>query len=103
MVCLTVFYPNTPGSKFDRDYYLHNHIPLVQTRLTPVGLLGVDIDEGLAGAGPDIPPTYVMIGRLRFETLDALQAALATHGPELLGDIANFTDAQPVMQINLTV
>jgi len=28
-ITLTVMYPNTPGSKFDMDYYLGSHFDLV--------------------------------------------------------------------------
>lgn len=100
MICLTVLYPKTTDSQFDMAYYLQTHTPLVQERLTPIGLTGIDLESGLAGGAPDSPPTYTMIARLRFASPDALQNALATHGPELIGDIPNFTDAQPIMQVS---
>lgn len=103
MFSVTALYPKTADSHFDMEYYLHKHIPLVKERLTPMGLTIVHLETGLAGATPDSPPAFVMIGHLKFNTIEEIQAALATHGPELWGDIANFTDAQPVMQINLTV
>lgn len=100
MICLTVLYPKTADSRFDMDYYLHTHTPLVRERLTPVGLTGIDLETGLAGVVPDSPPTYTMIARLCFASPDELQSALAIHGPELIGDIPNFTDVQPIMQIS---
>ncbi|MBC8155390.1 MAG: EthD family reductase [Bacteroidetes bacterium] len=100
MICLTVLYPKTADSRFDMGYYLDAHTPLVRERLTPIGLTGIDLETGLAGGAPGSPPTYTMIARLRFASPDALQHALAIHGPELLGDIPNFTDGQPIMQVS---
>ena len=103
MISLTVLYPKTADSHFDMDYYLHTHTSLVRERLTPAGLIGIDLEAGLAGGAPDSPPAYAMIGRLNFASLDELQNALSAHGPELLGDIPNFTDVQPLMQISQSV
>lgn len=100
MISLTVLYPKTSDSHFDLNYYVNTHTPLVKDRLTPFGLTGVDLRAGLAGGAPDTPATYAMICNLSFETVEALQAALAAHGPELIGDIPNFTDVQPTMQIS---
>ncbi len=100
MISLTVLYPNTTGTRFDMDYYLSTHTPLVKERLTPIGLIGVDLETGMAGGAPDTPPAFTMIARLNFATPNDLQAALAAHGPELIGDILNFTDVEPIMQIS---
>jgi uncharacterized protein (TIGR02118 family) len=103
MITLTALYPKTADSRFDLDYYLNTHTPLVRERLTPMGLTGIDLEEGLAGAAPDSPPAFVLIGHLRFNTIEELQTALMMHGPELMGDIPNFTDVQPIMQISRSV
>lgn len=103
MISLTVLYPKTADSHFDMDYYLHTHTPLVRQRLTPIGLIGIDLEAGLAGGAPDSPPAYALISRLNFTSLDQLQNVLSAHGPELLGDIPNFTNVQPLMQISQSV
>lgn len=100
MISLTVLYPRTADSHFDMDYYLNTHTPLVKDRLTAAGLTGVDLRAGMAGGAPDTPPAYAMICNLSFNTVEELQSALATHGPELIGDIPNFTNVQPAMQIS---
>ena len=33
-------------------------------------------------------------------SVEAFGAAMATHGAEVMGDIPNYTDAQPVLQIS---
>jgi uncharacterized protein (TIGR02118 family) len=103
MISLTVLYPKTAESHFDMDYYLHTHTPLVRERLTPVGLTGVNLQAGMAGAAPDSPPVYAMICQLQFTTVDEMETALATHGPELIGDIPNFTNVEPLMQVSQAV
>ena len=103
MIALTVLYPKTAESRFDMDYYLTKHVPLTRERVTPAGAIGIDLEEGLAGGAPDSPPAYAMIGHIKFNTIEELQAALAAHGPELIADIPNFTDVQPLLQISRVV
>ncbi|MBO0933352.1 EthD family reductase [Fibrella aquatilis] len=103
MFSVTVLYPNTANSQFDMDYYLNKHTPLVHERLRPMGLTGVDLKEGIAGGAPGTPQAYTMITQLNFDSMEELQNALATHGPELIGDIPNFTNVQPQMQISQSV
>jgi hypothetical protein len=41
-----------------------------------------------------------MMAVLRFASAEALQDGLARHGHEVMGDVPNFTDVQPVVQVN---
>ena len=98
MIRLTVLYPKTDASQFDLAYYLDKHIPLVKERLMPFGLTGVDMQEALPGGVDSLPP-YAMITGLAFNTTDELERGMGRHGAELLGDIPNFTNVQPVTQV----
>ena len=60
----------------------------------------IDIEERLVGPTPDVPPAYALIGSLNFETLDQLQQVLNEHSAELIADIYNFTNVQPIMQVS---
>jgi uncharacterized protein (TIGR02118 family) len=100
MISLTVLYPKTVDSHFDLDYYLNTHTPLVKERLTPVGLSGVDLRVGMAGAAPDSPADYAMICNLNFSSVEEIQNAFVVAGAEIMGDIPNFTNVQPLMQIS---
>ncbi len=100
MISATVLYPKSEDSRFDLDYYLHTHTPLVRELLTPMGLTNVDLRSGLVGGASDTPPAYAMICNLSFGTIEEIQNALARHGPELLGDIPNFTNVEPIIQIS---
>jgi hypothetical protein len=40
------------------------------------------------------------MGFLTFETTEQMQAVLTTHGAEIMGDIPNYTNVSPLIQIN---
>ncbi len=99
MIKVSVLYPNGPETSFDMDYYLNRHLPMVQSTLGP-SLLRVTAEEGLGGGAPGDPATYRVMGHLYFESVDAFQAAFGPHAESLLGDIPNYTNAEPVMQVS---
>jgi len=95
---VSVIYTLAPGQKFDLDYYMKSHIPMVGSLLGPLGLKGTQVLHGIgspAGAAP-----AKLIALLDFETLEAFGAAMEKHGSAIMGDIAKFTDAQPSIQFN---
>ena len=103
MAIFSVFYPASRTKKkarFDEAYYEATHIPLVKEAFAATGLKGVLVLKGVA-AGDGGPAPYVAMAHLAFEDEAALQASLT--GPraaEVLGDIANFTDINPVTQVS---
>ena len=99
MIRVSILYPNKEGSKFDHEYYGNNHFQLVRDRLEPLGLLRLGYDKGLGGLAPDSPAPYVAVGYLEFNTIEELQSAMGAHGEELMADIPNYTDIEPVFQI----
>jgi len=99
MIKVSVFYPNHEGSKFDIDYYCQKHIPMVQRKLG-AACKRVDVEHGLGGATPGSPPTYVAAGHLYFESVPAFQDAFGPHSKEIMGDIPNYTDLQPIIQVS---
>lgn len=99
MIKVSVMYPHRDGAKFDMDYYCTSHMPMVRDRLG-AALKGMSVDAGLGGGAPGSPPTYAAIGHLLFDSADAFQAAFAPHADEILGDIANYTDIEPVIQVS---
>ena len=44
--------------------------------------------------------TYVVMGHLLFDSVDAFQSAFVAHAPEIMGDISNYTNIQPIVQIS---
>lgn len=102
MIRLNILYPNTPGSRFDLGYYLGTHMPMSR-RLLGGALKGVDIEHGIAGAEPGAPPAYIVCCHMLFDSIDAFAAAWSQVGDQLGGDIANYTDVQPVIQFSETL
>lgn len=98
-ITVSVMYPNS-GSKFDMDYYMNTHGPLVHEKWDPKGLNSLKVIKGFATPDPSTPPPYQVIALLDFDSIDDFKAAVADGGAEVMGDIPNFTDVQPVVQIS---
>jgi uncharacterized protein (TIGR02118 family) len=100
MVRLSVMYPNTPGSRFDWDYYLGKHMVLVRELLPPLGLVSEQVDRGIGGLMPGSPAPYYAVAHFVFNSLAELQAAVGAAAPRLLADIPNYTDVPVTGQIS---
>lgn len=88
MATLIVSYSATKGSRFDQQYYLDQHIPIVRAAWEEFGLLSA---EALFPADETQP--FVAVGILRFRDQASIDAALGSAGTgRVIGDIANFTD-----------
>ena len=99
MIRVRFFYPNKPGSRFDADYYINVHMPLAIRLLGPA-LKHVSAEIGISAAMPDQPPPNAAICAFDFESVQAFNEAVMSHLKELQGDIPNYTDIEPVVQIS---
>lgn len=99
MIVVSVMYPATADARFDIEYYLGKHVALVGERWGKMGMREAKVLRGV-GAPEGGAATYSVIALLTFESADALQQAMAQHGKEIVGDIANFTNVTPVIQVN---
>ena len=102
MIKVSVMYPNTPGARFDHEYYRDKHMPLLKERMGPACKY-YTIEKGLAGGAPGTPATYIGMCHVFCDSVEAFQAAFGPHANEILADIANYTDLKPVMQISEVV
>ncbi|MBI4793706.1 MAG: EthD family reductase [Deltaproteobacteria bacterium] len=101
MYNISSIYPKKEGCRFDFDYYLNSHMPLSIARLSGAkGFQGVSVERGMEIEEPRIESTYVAMCHYYFDTLEDFMAAFLPHAEELRGDIKNYTDIQPVIQIN---
>ena len=99
MITVNVLYANQDGAKFDMNYYLTSHIPMVK-RLLGGALKGCVVEQGLGGAAPGSKAEFATLCHLRFDSVDAFQKAFGPHAAEITGDIPNYTNVQPVIQIS---
>jgi uncharacterized protein (TIGR02118 family) len=99
MIKISVFYPNEEGKRFDMEYYCKNHIPMVQQNLG-AQCKGAAVEEGLGGAEPGSRPTYVAMGQLYSDSAEEFQAAFGPRARAIMGDIPNYTDIRPMIQIS---
>ena len=88
-----VTYQGTPETRFDRDYYVGTHLPLVTQSWQQYGLTHI------ASFFPAISQSgTIAIAELRFRDDAALAAALSSsEAPGVMADIPNFTDVQPAL------
>jgi uncharacterized protein (TIGR02118 family) len=99
MIRVTVLYPDAEGSKFDMQYYCNKHIPMVKQKLG-AACKRLDVDQGLGGPEPGSKPAFVAIAHVLFDSVDAFQQAFGPHAGAIMGDIPNYTDIQPIIQLN---
>lgn len=92
MTTFVVTYPVHDGAKFDADYYVAKHIPLVREKWTQYGLTGA------TALIPDQPgQPYAAVALLEFSDGAALDRSLASpEAADVFGDVPAFTDIAPV-------
>jgi uncharacterized protein (TIGR02118 family) len=92
-------YPYGEGKKFDVDYYSKKHIPMCLEKFG-APCKGVTVDQGLSGGEPGSKPRFIGMCHFLFDSIDAFQAAMAPHAEVIMGDVPNYTDIQPIIQIS---
>jgi uncharacterized protein (TIGR02118 family) len=97
MVRVSVLYPKQAGGRFDFDYYLKTHIPLAQ-KLVGKALKRTEVYKGVGGAGGG-PETYVCSASLFFDSVQAFEQAFGPVADKVMADVPNYTNLQPVVQI----
>jgi uncharacterized protein (TIGR02118 family) len=99
MIKVSVMYPNNEGSTFDMTYYCGTHIPMVRQKLGEA-LRGVAVEQGIGGAEPGSRAPYLALGHLLFDSVEAFQTSFGPHAQEFEGDIPNYTNTEPTIQIS---
>ncbi|KAI1763356.1 hypothetical protein GGR53DRAFT_369363 [Hypoxylon sp. FL1150] len=90
---VSVVYPK--GAKFDMDYYLSHHMPLVRSKWTQFGLKSWKVAQYTNEESP-----YSVIAWLEFEDADHWgKAAASSEGKGIFDDIPNFTDGKATVLI----
>ena len=98
MIKVSVLYPNGEGKKFDMNYYSTKHVALLGGLLGDA-IKGATVESGLGGGAPGSPAPFAAIGNLYFESLEAFQNSFGPNTEAIMGDLPNFTNIEPVIQI----
>lgn len=99
IIKVSVLYPNAEGNNFDMDYYCNKHIAMVKELLGDA-LKGATVEKGLGGATPGSKATYIAMGNMYYNSIKEFQAAFGPHAKQIMSDLPNFTNIEPVIQIS---
>lgn len=90
MISVVILYPKSDESTFDMDYYTKTHMPL----------FAESVGEACKGWGVSGPAAkYHAVGWMMVESQDAFNAAMGEHGAKIIGDVPNYTNANPELVI----
>jgi uncharacterized protein (TIGR02118 family) len=99
MITLNVLYPNTEGAKFDMDYYLTSHIPMLR-RVLGSALKGCIVEQGVGGRDPGTKAEFAVLCHLRFESIESFQQAIGPVAGQIQDDVANYSSEAPIVQLS---
>lgn len=100
MIKISILYPNN-GARFDLRYYVDTHMPLSIALLSAhPGFRGVSVERGMAGAIPGTATAYIAMCHYLFHSAEDFMSAFTPHAAVLQGDMPNYTDIEPVIQIS---
>jgi uncharacterized protein (TIGR02118 family) len=58
------------------------------------------VDQGIAGSAPGTSPAFVAMAHFLFDSVEVLRAAFGPHAAAIIGDVPNFTTAQPIILVS---
>ncbi|KAI0425912.1 hypothetical protein F5Y09DRAFT_320542 [Xylaria sp. FL1042] len=94
---MSVVYP--AGTKFDMEYYLATHMPLVQTKWAPHGLKSWKVAQYDNEGAP-----YIVQAWLEWESQAHSEAGTnSDDGATVFADVPNFSSSKPVVLSGLQV
>jgi uncharacterized protein (TIGR02118 family) len=89
---VVVVYPRNKDSKFDKEYYLSTHMPLVAKHWKKHGLKSYAVTE----LNADGPYSYSVV--MEFESYEGFGAAGADpNTKEVMDDVNNFSNEKPII------
>ncbi len=94
MTRVSVLYPSGEGLNFDMKYYQEKHLPLLHQVVTE-GIEKVNLEKG----GKDA--SFSVIVNIFFKDEESYLKNFANNEnlPKVLGDVQNFTNAEPIVQV----
>src|SRR5215470_1138718 len=98
MIKVSVLYPQRSDTKFNMNYYVDHHMPMVR-QLLGSALKGMLVEQGICGEKPGSPAPFIATGHLLFESLEVYETSFAPHAEEITADIPKYTNSEPLIQI----
>ena len=74
--------------------------PLMEITSAIKALRSLEVLKGVSGLLPGSEPLYLAICNLSFDSIDSFSASMMPAASRIMGDISNFTNSPPVVQIN---
>jgi uncharacterized protein (TIGR02118 family) len=99
MITVNVLYPNKDGAKFDMNYYLTSHIPMLK-RLFGSALKGCIVEQGLSGGAPGTKAEFAVLCHLRFDSVESYRQAIGPVAGQIRNDAANYASEAPIVQLS---
>ena len=99
MITVNVLYPNRDGAKFNMDYYLTSHIPMLK-RVLGSALKGCTVEQGLGGGAPGTKAEFAVLCHLRFDSVESFQQAFGPVAGQIQNDVANYASEAPIIQLS---
>ena len=99
MFKVEVLYPAGEGKTFDMEYYEKKHMPMVAGYIGK-NLKFYEIDKGIAGRTANDQAPFVAIGYFYVTDVAEYNKAIAQNREIILGDIKNYTNILPTVQIS---
>jgi len=101
MTKISILYPNNQGSRFDMSYYVGTHMPMsIEFFSAHPGFKGVSVERGVGGAEPGSAASYIAMCHFLFDSVGSFLAAFMPHATTLQGDMPNYTDIKPIIQVS---
>lgn len=101
MFNISSIYIKKDDYEFDFEYYMNKHMPRsIELLSVAKGFKGVSVERGIDIEDPKIERSFVAMCHYYFDSLEDFMAAFGPHAEELQGDIANYTNIEPTIQIN---
>ena len=99
MIKVSVLYPNSAGRQV-RHGVLHHQAHADGAEEGHAPARASRPRKGWRAARPGPQPTYIAAGHLLFDSVEAFQSGFGPHATEIMADIPNYTNTQPVIQIS---
>ena len=92
---VVVYYPKTDSTKFDMDYYVKNHMPMM-ARILGSNLHYYEIDNGNVETNNNTP--YVAAGSFYINDIKQFNDSVSVNPDSIGNDIPKYTNEKPIIQ-----